>query len=431
MPFVDALNQNPKVKAWQWTSIKKKSVELYAIFDSIETLRYNQTENNSVVLNTFPLLMDENIHGETRLDFEKLPTDNWQTRIEKAVKRSAFGQNPVYSLSKPWQYKGDNPSFFEQTTIENESQGMEQIEQLYSVFQRAQKKLHCHAAANEFFLSTYQTHYQNSKKLYLSFPSTQILWDFVLLSPNQQKENHVIKKARSIDLLKIEETLFNEEKLLLSSLEATLPPTGKMSVVLADEALDTIFDFFSKQTSAAALYHKYGLFAKGNSVFEHEPLEPLWLRSDPQIIGNLSFVFFDELGFPIAPVDLIENNIVKNFSIDGKFSAYLNLPMTSAFTTTVVKNGTFSYDSFLENNTLEILRLSTFQPNPISGDFSGEIRFAYLHKNGKKIPIKGGSVTGSSRKDFLKARYAKETELRSNYFGPKGIWFENLTIAGE
>lgn len=432
MSFIDVLNQNPKIKAWQWTSVQKKSVELYSIFDTVETLRFNETENNSFLINTFPLSSNTKVHGEARLDFEKLPSNNWQERIEEAVKRSAYGQNPIYQLSEIWQHQGDNPSFSNQDAIENETQGMQQLEQIYSNFQLAQKKLsHCQVAASEFFLSTYQTRYQNNKELHLSFPSTQVLWDFVLLSPNQKKENHLIKKARSVELLKIEETLLHESELLLSSLSATLPPTGNMPVVLADEALDTIFDFFSKQTSATALYHKYGLFEKGSSVFSKEPLEPLCLRSDPYLKGNLSFIFFDELGFPIAPVDLIKNNIVQNFSIDGRFSAYLGLPMTSAFTTTVVASGVYSYDSFLEDNTLEILRLSTFQPNPISGDFSGEIRFAYLHKNGKKIPIKGGSVTGSSQKDFLKARYSKETEQRSNYFGPKGIWFENLTIAGE
>ena len=35
-------------------------------------------------------------------------------------------------------------------------------------------------------------------------------------------------------------------------------------------------------------------------------------------------------------------------------------------------------------------KFSTFQPNTISGAFSGEIRLGYLHKNGKKIPSKSG-----------------------------------------
>jgi predicted Zn-dependent protease len=72
-----------------------------------------------------------------------------------------------------------------------------------------------------------------------------------------------------------------------------------------------------------------------------------------------------------------------------------------------------------------------FNPNTISGAFSGEIRLGYLHKNGKKIPIKGGSVSGSTQAAFARALKSCETAQRAAYFGPKGVFFERLTIAGD
>lgn len=432
--------QQKKIRAWQWITVEKKSAEIYSIFDKVDTVRYNETENNSLLINTFASdnALSEELHGEAHLRFEKMPKEftasDWQKQIDAAVERASYLQNPLYELSSPWQseFENKNPSFYEQENFTEETSAMQKVEQAYQAIENAKKNLHgCSLASNEIFFSVYQTHYRNHKDHRLSLPSTQVLWDFVILSPDETKEINFIKKARSLDLLQIEKTIAQESELLLSSLEARLPPTGNMPVVLADEALDTLFDFFSGQVSATALYHKYGSFEKEQAIFAEQPLEDLSLRTDPNLEGNLSFIFFDELGFPIKPVNLIEKNIVKNFSIDGKFSHYLRLPMTSAFTTTVVKTGMHSYDSFLQDGVLEILRLSTFQPSPISGSFSGEIRLGYLHKNGKKIPVKGGSVSGMSGEAFLKARYSKESEKRQNYFGPKGVYFESLTIAGE
>lgn len=93
--------------------------------------------------------------------------------------------------------------------------------------------------------------------------------------------------------------------------------------------------------------------------------------------------------------------------------------------------GNTAYADFLSDGVLELTKFSTFQPNTISGAFSGEIRLGYLHRNGKRIPVKGGSVSGTTGLAFATAYKSAEATQRAAYRGPRGVFFENLTVAGE
>lgn len=448
--FIKLLESNKDICAWQAITTRKRSAELYNIGDAVDALRYNETENHSLLLQTPATKGDPELLGEARLQGESLTQEEWMIMIDQSVQVSRYLQNPAYEMSPVWETlpqshtrqnqscsEKNNPAFADDVFITDESEAMPKLDALHTQLQSAQKSLSaCRLAASELFLSSYKTSYINHRGLELNFYSTQVLWDFALLSPDGEQEIHRLKRSRSLAAMNLQETLQQEERLLLAAHGAAAAPCGDMPVVLADEALDTLFDFFLTQASGQALYHKYSSFEQDKNIFKEqdlqvqESLEPLTLRSNPDIEGNLSFIFFDELGYPLQPLTLIENNVLRNFAIDGKFSFYLKRPRTSALSAVEVACGSYSYESFLEDGTLEILRLSTFQPNPISGNFSGEIRLGFLHKNGKRIPVKGGSVSGNQQA-FRFARYAHEQVQRENYLGTKGVWFQSLTIAGD
>jgi PmbA protein len=75
-------------------------------------------------------------------------------------------------------------------------------------------------------------------------------------------------------------------------------------------------------------------------------------------------------------------------------------------------------------------RFSTFEPNPITGAFSGEIRTGYFWKNGRKRPIKGGSVSGTMQEAFKAAFFSREMIQRESYLGPEAVRVDNLDISG-
>jgi PmbA protein len=80
---------------------------------------------------------------------------------------------------------------------------------------------------------------------------------------------------------------------------------------------------------------------------------------------------------------------------------------------------------------VHLLRFSTFEPSPVTGAFSGEIRTGYLIKDGVAMPIKGGSLSGTMRDALKNIYFSRETVQRSAYLGPMGVRVNNLHIAGK
>ena len=66
----------------------------------------------------------------------------------------------------------------------------------------------------------------------------------------------------------------------------------------------------------------------------------------------------------------------------------------------------------------------------MTGDFSSEIRSAYLFKNGKHISLKGGSFSGNLRKLMKSLQLSKEMIYYNTYYGPKAVVLEGVDIAG-
>jgi PmbA protein len=159
----------------------------------------------------------------------------------------------------------------------------------------------------------------------------------------------------------------------------------------------------------------------------------LW--SNGQIKGALGSSRFDSYGSPTGRILLIESNVLRNFVADQRYATYLGLPVTGEFGNVEVGPGTTPYEDLRspqsDRETIYHLQaFSAFEPNPITGAFSAEIRAGYeISKSGIR-PIKGGSVSGILQRDLLDCRLSKEQVLRENALVPKGVLFKKLTIAG-
>lgn len=79
---------------------------------------------------------------------------------------------------------------------------------------------------------------------------------------------------------------------------------------------------------------------------------------------------------------------------------------------------------------LEVMDFSDFSVDEITGDIAGEIRLAYLHQDGKVIPVSGGSVSGSMADLVRTMRFSKETRQYNNHLIPSVTRLKDVTITG-
>jgi PmbA protein len=213
--------------------------------------------------------------------------------------------------------------------------------------------------------------------------------------------------------------------------EAQLPIGGTYPVVFAGEALDTLFNFFILQASGPACFQKWSHLAIGKPVISELKGEALNLSSNPSLSGGMKSKAFDDNGLPLSRIEVIQDNIFKKRLNNKRYADYLQEEATGDLSNLEVGVGSNSLEALLaEGSCYQLLRFSTFEPNPVTGAFSGEIRTGYFLKKGRRTPIKGGSVSGIMQQAFKEAYFSKELIQRESYLGPEAIRVEQLVLSG-
>lgn len=421
--LISVLHKAPGLRGWQTSCLRKRSKEAYWIAAQLETLRCNAVDNYALRIQT---PVDAAFMGESTTRFQGKP-QSIARLVEETVARARLVKNPGFAFCAPWSPRASAQVFdsaVSEATLDD-----------LIAFGAGIHDFHARELSSfplnslELFFEDFDYHVQNHRGLAVKAPSTRVVCDYVLTSPDNRHEIMGIKRRRYLHDLALQQQLADDAAVLSDLQVAKLPPTGDLPVLLAGDALDSLFDFFVAQLDGHAIFNRYSIFSAGDPVLQNER-EALGIASTPGLPGGLHSYSFDELGFPTERVQLIENSRVKNFLIDGRYADLLHLPRTSALMNIEVECGVTAYADFLQEGVLELTKFSTFQPNTISGAFSGEIRLGYLHKAGRKIPIKGGSVSGSTQAAFARSLRSAERCQRGAYSGPRGVFFESLTIAG-
>ena len=222
------------------------------------------------------------------------------------------------------------------------------------------------------------------------------------------------------------------------------PPTPyEGAVVLAGDAVPDFFaphlDDAPLTTHTFASTHYLGLsrYAKGKPVIPTMPVtsnsssgDAITLINNPLVPLNPQSRRFDNDGVAAKRQILIDKGIFTGYIASKRFADYLHIPPTGPLGVIELSSGSSSMTTIYKEPCVEIVFFSSFVPNSLSGDFAAEIRLGYLHKDGKKIPFKGGMVSGNVFEAFAHVFFSKEETAVAGYQGPKAVRFENLTLSG-
>ena len=127
---------------------------------------------------------------------------------------------------------------------------------------------------------------------------------------------------------------------------------------------------------------------------------------------------------------LLKDNIPENYWGDCQFRYYLGVTDSFIAGNFAVDGGSLSEKELREGTYIEPVEFSDFSVDPITGDFAGEIRLAYYHKDGKTTPVTGGSVSGNIPTLMKNFRISKEQKQYNNFLMPSVIRIDDVTIAG-
>jgi predicted Zn-dependent protease len=195
--------------------------------------------------------------------------------------------------------------------------------------------------------------------------------------------------------------------------------------VIADNGL------FAVLGSARSKFSQLSKWEIGESIFRGEVRgDPLTVWATRQLPYGTQSNIFDDEGLPAQRVLLVEDNVLRTFTAGQRYADYLSLPPTGAFGNIEVPPGRTAQTELLAAPHVEIVSFSWFNPNPITGDFSTEIRLGYVVDQNGRRPFRGGLLIGNVLDALADVCWSSETEFIGNYLGPAAARFASLTVAG-
>lgn len=203
------------------------------------------------------------------------------------------------------------------------------------------------------------------------------------------------------------------------------PKAGKYELILTDKHLKTVLSAYLEKAAASMVYAKYSNYEIGSSAQGED------IRGEKLNMTLRAREPFSNEGIPMRDRALMEEGELKALYGSARFCRYLGIEPTGVYRSVRVDNGTVSFEEMKRRPHIRPVAFSSFQMDPFSGYFSGEIRLAYVFDGEKTRIVTGGSVNGSlieAQKDLV---FSAERYADADYEGPLAARFSDVNIAGE
>ena len=334
---------------------------------------------------------------------------------------ASYVRNPFYTLNKP------------AAAAAEEKQEDPDLEAISGDFLRAM------AAAPEtdtedlnsyeIFVSRIHKRFLNSEGIDVTavYPSSMV--EVVV---NARKDGHEIELYRLLksgtcdqeQLVKeLAETLaYGRDRLATSP----TPALGKFDVVFSTDPAKELYWYFIDRLNTSSVYRGISDWKPGDTVAPAS----LTLKAVKHLPNSSGNAAYDSEGAPIRDLTLIENGKAAVYWGGRQFSQYLKVEDSFQASNFAVSGGTESEAELRSGDYLEVVEFSDFQCDFFTGDIAGEIRLAYLHRDGKVTPVSGGSVSGNVPELMGGFRFSKELRQYDNLLIPSVTRIKNVTVTG-
>lgn len=431
----DRLSKAP-ISGWQIREVKQVSFQSFLAQTELECIRkVESTRYDVTVLLRHSQELGKEVLGLSSFRLGLAGTEAVDQKIAEAMISARLVSNEPFDLVEP-------PPSYPDVEIEQKGLNEKMLDELHErLIQTIHKEKKVRLSSAEFFLDAFETTLLNHKGLFVQQRETVLQTEFILLSKNGHKENeHIDRYSRR--LLKdfdLESEVKECAEFARNATVAVTPRTGLYPVLMSGEPLDHLFNPLLARSSARLKYNNMLEVNVGKPItlpgMPSGDTITLWSRS--LLPGALGSNRFDSYGTPAQDVKLIDKSKVVALLADQRYGSYLNIPVTGELGNIEIEAGTHSFSQLISDALtqfgalIHLQAFSAFEPNPITGAYSAEIRAGLMMTPQGCQPIKGGSVSGLLQKDLLNFYLSSERTLRERILCPKGILFKQLSIAGE
>lgn len=415
------LGENKEVSDYKINFVGTESSELFFVGKKLETAR--ATDVCDILVTVYK--DHDGKKGESAFSvYESMTEADLKEKIVAAVTRAKLVSNEPYDIVSGKIAQRDVPSNF------SDYEPKELAALIAKAVQKADLLVSGAINALEIFVYRHETKVLNSKGVDV----TEIKYDAMIEAIPTWNEN-----GESVELYEAYRfTEFDEAEIIAEINEKmrevrdrrhAAKPAEKIEadVVLNMQEAGELFSELAGDLNYASVYSHLNLHKLGEDL-QHGDGDKITITMKGEMKGSDYSAAFDSDGFELADKTIVENGKVAGYYGMNRFAAYLGEKPTGNLRCVGVNAGTLSDDELEKTTYLECISLSGLQLDLYNDYIGGEIRLAYLHKDGKTIPVTGISMSGRLSNVLSSIRLSDKVKVRRNYGGPYKVLLKGMEI---
>ena len=286
----------------------------------------------------------------------------------------------------------------------------------------------------ELFLTRKVTRIVNSRGIDLSFLQWQGDCEFIVQAdgPSGSVELYKSFGFSEPDTARLSEETASYLGLVADrALAIPMPALADIPVILRGESAEAIFGWFHDRARADLVYTKASPFSIGSAIQGDGPVaDPLDTAGEAAIPGLPQSAPRDSDGFPLAATPVIRGGKVVALHGPARYASRLGVEASGSLPLFSVSPGSKSLAEILALPHLEAFVFSDFQIDQMSGSFGAEVRLAYWFDGHRRIPVTGGSITGSLMENRASLVRSSERAVSSRSLCPIAALLPSASITG-
>lgn len=424
------LSNNKNIAGYKIKENKTESCELFLIGKNADMDRAKSVHHFKVTVYRDMEEGGNRYRGSSTANIH--PTMSY-SEIEKALNDAAFAaqfvKNPYYPLAKaevPYKVMGVS-------SFSKESLSFWMNEIIKAIYKN-DKYEKGGINSCEVFLNKVYTHIINSEGIDIDSTNYECMVEFIT---TWKENNEEVELYDCLNFSELDSQWLSEEIETMiticreKAVAKNTPALGKASVLLTRDAVKDFLFFYYTKCSADAVYRGASTWKAGECVQgENVKGDLITMHLNPFMKNSTNSRSFDDEGFPLEAVTILDKGILKEYISDTRYAHYLNVEPTGLIKNAVVCGGRKSIDELKNEPYLEALAFSDFRVDPLTGYFCGEIRLARYFDGEKITPVTGGSISGNINELQDELYLSKELQKDNDFEGPRVIKLLNATIAG-
>ncbi len=417
--------------AEDWKIVEKRNdgLEWYFIGKTLDTARSVTTASYDVSVYSEGSVVPAKTRGECAVKIQSGAGDaEIASILRRAAATAAAMDNPWYPLTEP---SSEAPARI--------SSGFDSLPRGEGM-ERVRAALYAHdgldgATINslELFLRKVSTRIVNSRGVDVDWSLWRGNGEFIVNAGRGSGEIELYSEFEfsEPDTERLSETVRRQLVAARDRLVAVATPDcAGLPLLLSGELAEQVYGYYLDNLDGHAVYEKFSNFNLGDQVGKEGGTgDRVELSAVPLAKGCPNGAPYDGSGFLLKGMKCIEAGRVVRLVTSVKYAHYLNLPATGILPLFVLAPGSLAEKELRSMPHIEAVTFSDFFVDTTTGDFGGEIRLAYIHRDGKRIPVTGGSITGSVTTNRGELLLSREVEAKSRSLSPVACLIPIVTVS--